>query len=57
LDKIKYAIDRFGDEEEDFISDAHYHDVCSFYISQIGENIKSLSPELKEKYPEIHWRG
>ena len=34
-----------------------YHDVCSFYISQIGENVKSLPIELTREYPEIHWKG
>ena len=56
-DRIKDAVDRFGNDEEDFIRDPHYHDVCSFYITQIGESIRSLSPELTKKYTDIHWRG
>jgi len=24
---------------------------------QIGENIKSLPPEMTKKYPDVHWRG
>ena len=51
---IKDAIDRFGGEE-DFAEDRHYRDLCSFYISQIGENIKHLSKRSKDKYPEIKW--
>jgi uncharacterized protein with HEPN domain len=56
-DKIQEAIDRFGDKEDDFIHDQHYHDVCSFYVTQIGENAKNLSTGIKEKYPETHWKG
>jgi len=40
---IKDAIDRFGGEE-DFAEDRHYRDLCSFYISQIGEN-KNICPK------------
>ena len=55
--RIQEAVDRFGADEDDFIHDQQYHDVCSFYITQVRENIKSLSSELIQKYPEIHWRG
>jgi len=53
---IEDVIDRFGDEE-DFIEDKHYRDLCSFYINQIGENIKALSEGSTEKYSKIRWRG
>ena len=56
-DKIKEAMNRFGDNEDTFKNDHHYHDLCSFYILQIGENVKDLSPELTKKYPDIHWKG
>ena len=48
-------MEEFGRDEEDFIENPFYHDVCSFYISQIGENTRFLSPELTKRYPEINW--
>ena len=54
---IEEAIERFGGDIEDFTDDAHYQTSCSFCIDQIGENIKNLSVTLKEKYPEIDWKG
>ncbi|MCL2296554.1 MAG: DUF86 domain-containing protein [Methanomassiliicoccaceae archaeon] len=55
-DMIEDAMNTFGNDIEDFMENVHYHNVCSFYISQIGEAIKPLSKELTEKYPEIKWR-
>ena len=34
-----------------------YHDVCCFYLSQIGENVNNVSPKLTEEYPEVSWVG
>lgn len=39
------------------MSDPAYQYTCSFCIAQIGETIKSLSAELKGKYPEVRWKG
>jgi len=39
------------------MQDRHYHDLCSFYLTQIGENIKNISKGLVQKYPAIHWKG
>jgi len=56
-DKIKDAADRFGNDEEDFLADPQFHDVCSFYITQIGESAGDISAEIIEKHPDIHWKG
>jgi uncharacterized protein with HEPN domain len=56
-DKIEETMDEFGKDIEDFKDNTIYHDVCSFYISQAGESIKSLPAELTKDYPEIHWKG
>ena len=53
---IEDTIERFGDEES-FIEDKHYRDLCSFYMIQIGENIKALSEKTREDHPGIRWRG
>ena len=54
---IEEARDRFGKDIEDFMDDVHYQTSCSFCMDQIGENIKELSSESKNKYPEIDWKG
>jgi len=52
---IEDAIERFGNDIEDYIEDKHYQNLCSFYINQIGENIKNVSARSKERYSEILW--
>jgi len=54
---IEEAIERFGKDIEDFMDDKHYQTSCSFCIGQIGENIKELSNEIKQKHPEVDWKG
>ncbi|MCL2785597.1 MAG: DUF86 domain-containing protein [Methanomassiliicoccaceae archaeon] len=56
-DKIEARIEEFGNDIEDFLSNDTYHDVCSFYLSQIGENVGFISPKLTEKHPDISWVG
>ena len=55
--KIRDAVDRFGNDEWEFNADPQFHDVCSFYITQIGESAGDLSQDIFEKYPDIHWKG
>ncbi|MCL1811123.1 MAG: DUF86 domain-containing protein [Methanomassiliicoccaceae archaeon] len=55
--RIEEKINEFGKDEDEFFENLDYQQICSFCVLQIGENIKSLSPELIEKYPEIQWRG
>jgi uncharacterized protein with HEPN domain len=54
-EKIQNAMDRFGGDEEDFVDDPDYQQSCSFCISQIGELVKRLSPEITKKYTEMPW--
>jgi len=49
--------DEFGNDEEDFMEKTSYQYACSFCITQIGENVNQLSPEITARYPEIHWKG
>ncbi|MCL2711913.1 MAG: DUF86 domain-containing protein [Methanomassiliicoccaceae archaeon] len=56
-EEIENVINRFGDDEEHFLEDRHYRDLCAFYIGQIGENVKALSERSTEKYANIRWRG
>jgi len=56
-EEIENVIDRFGDDINDFLEDRHYRDLCAFYISQIGENVKALSESSTKKYTNIRWRG
>ena len=53
--KIEDAMEEYGSDEEDFINNPFYRDVCSFYLSQIGENARFLSREIIKKYSEINW--
>lgn len=42
---------------QEFQSNYEKHDLCSFYLFQIGEMAHKLSRELKEKYPDHNWKG
>ena len=53
--KIEYAVEEFGNDIENFLDDYVYHDVCCFYLFQIGENAGFLSPEIKKKYDDVSW--
>jgi uncharacterized protein with HEPN domain len=52
---IEEAIQIFGADEEDFIGNVHFQNDCAFALSQIGEIVKRLSPELMSKYPNTEW--
>lgn len=39
-DNIADAISLYGDDEEDFFSNVHYSQSCSFSLLQIGESVK-----------------
>jgi len=53
--RIRNAMARFGDDEEDFLGDPEYQYACSFCITQIGETIKRLSQKVTDGHPEIPW--
>ena len=54
--RIENKIREAGEDEDEFVYNLDLLHLCSFYVLQIGECIKSLSPELTKKYPEIPWR-
>ena len=43
--------------EEEFLSNSLVQDGTIRQIQIIGEATKNLSQALREKYPQIHWRG
>jgi uncharacterized protein with HEPN domain len=43
--------------EEDFLSNSLVQDGTIRQIQIIGEATKNLSNSLKEKYPQVHWKG
>lgn len=43
--------------EEEFLSNSLVQDGTIRQIQIIGEATKNLSKPLREKYPQIHWRG
>jgi len=55
--KIEERIEEFGNDIDDFLENDTYHDVCCFYLSQIGENVSSMSPKLMDEYPDVNWVG
>jgi len=56
-EKIEYTVEEFGNDAEDFLGNDVYHDVCCFYLSQIGEHVSNISPKLTEKYDDVSWVG
>ncbi|MDD3248015.1 MAG: DUF86 domain-containing protein [Methanosarcina sp.] len=43
--------------EEEFLSNSLFQDATIRQIQIIGEATKNLSKSLRDKYPQIHWRG
>lgn len=43
-------------KEEDFFADEMLIDAVVRNIEIIGEAIRNIPPELKQKYPEVAWR-
>jgi len=39
-----------------FLEDEKTIDACIRNVEILGEAVKNISPEFKEKYPEIEWR-
>lgn len=56
-DKIEKSMDYFSKDGIELKYNEYFQDTSSFYITQIGESVKSLSSELRDEYPEIRWRG
>ena len=43
--------------EEEFLSNSLFQDATIRQIQIIVEAAKSISKSLRDKYPQIHWRG
>lgn len=55
--RVEEGLENFSCDGEGFIKNWTLQYTCSFCILQIGEAVKSLSPELTKNYKEIRWRG
>jgi len=56
-DEAHQLIQKCGSDLSDFNENHSLQYSCAFIISQIGENVKCLSPELKEKNHGINWKA
>ena len=46
---INLAMEHFGSDEEDFLENELYQSSCGFALIQIGEAVKRISDDVKEK--------
>ena len=46
-----------GVDRKTFEEDYKVHDLCSFYLFQIGELSNKLSEDLKKQYSNVDWKG
>jgi len=59
---LKYCIDiedfvlRYGSDEEDFNENLSFQYSCVFALIRIGEHVIRLSPEFKNRHPDISWK-
>ena len=56
-DEIQYDLSKINGDIDDFLEDRTVQRSCSFSLFQIGEFVKRLSSETREKYDDIDWRG
>jgi uncharacterized protein with HEPN domain len=45
-----------GIEFDDFIADDRTYDAVLLNLQVIGESVKNLSPETRDRWPSIDWR-
>ena len=55
-DQIEEAVNRFGRDEDLFVSDSVYHNATALCILQIGELVGNLTEEFRLKHTGIPWR-
>ena len=53
--QIEKTIERFGMDENQFLSDCIYRNAVSMPIMQIGELAKRLSPEFRKECSAVAW--
>ena len=57
MDEIEYLIDRSANlSKEDFLDDETLKRAFVRSIEIIGEAVKKIPPDFKQKYPHIEWR-
>ncbi|MCL2033064.1 MAG: DUF86 domain-containing protein [Methanomassiliicoccaceae archaeon] len=56
-DDIEHFIELYGSEEAEFCDNLSLQYGCVFSLEQIGEHVKRLSYETKNKYPDIDWKN
>ena len=54
--QIEETVNRFGNSQEIFISDAIYRNAAALCILQIGELTGKLSDEFRAEYRNIPWQ-
>jgi uncharacterized protein with HEPN domain len=56
-ENIEDFINTHGSDEESFSEDLVFQYGCAFSLIPMGQCVKDISPELKEKYPGTDWKG
>ena len=58
MDEIEYLIDRSANlSKEDFLDDETLKRAFVRSIEIIGEAVKKIPPDYKQKYPHIEWKA
>ncbi|MDR1404522.1 MAG: DUF86 domain-containing protein [Candidatus Methanoplasma sp.] len=48
-------MERFGEDENQYLGDIGYKDACSLCIAQIGELCGRISPMVRTAFPYVEW--
>lgn len=56
LDLIDLTLARAPTNERDFIEDLDKRDATALRVQAIGEHIRALSDDLRDRHPELPWR-
>ena len=55
VEKIDGYLKKYSDDENLFIEDNDFHDLCSFALVQLGEAVNRLSDEFMHRHQEVDW--
>lgn len=56
LDLIDLTIANVPDNLETFLNDVNVRDATALRIQAIGEHMRTLSEDFRDKHPELPWR-